>query len=151
MQTKTLTNCMQAFVFMLFSVLLLDATEPEIYHGFYSYRSDDTSIQFLLSDCGISKVRINSREGLGPFIYSDLGQFGNTALIEIKLNSKASHVIDIKLLIILNRFKVELVTGYYAELQYPGRVKETSFVVTQLKPITMNFVPLADYNEKQQH
>jgi hypothetical protein len=127
----------------------LGASHPEYYYGFYSFKSKDFSIEFLLDEQGISNLRLDSKGSMSGFRYNDLGQFGNTALLEISSEEDETRVVEIKLLILLNDNKVELVTGYYAVIDRSQLRQMRTFGVKDLKAITMRFVPLEKYEKRK--
>lgn len=121
----------------------MEGSHIETVFGRYSYVSTDLRIEFKLGETGISKVRINSEEELKGFGYTSHGQFMNSFFLEINNAEEELPRIEIKLLVVVNGMKVELVTGYFAVYSYDGNPPEQQYVVERLKPITMTFTPFS--------
>jgi hypothetical protein len=116
--------------------LAVSAWQEEILKGTYVYRSKDLSISFIWGDDGVERLRINGRS-YPDAKYDNLGMFGNSALIEIRVEEKPTSLKVIELLFFVDGKKPLVVSGYYADIR--NMREDGSFTPAVSKSIEMRY------------
>lgn len=118
-------------------------TEVEVF-GFYSYKSKDFSLEFLIGPKGVTGVRINSKEYPGTFSYDNRGVFGSSALFQIEFRESKTKVKFLDLLVLQMRGQVKHVSCFFADVEIPDPESDY-FVARFMRTFEMKFIPLDNY------